>query len=55
MFGFDVIVGNPPYVRPHNIPEREKRYLWDNFESIEAKSDLYACFVEKVNSLLKNK
>ena len=51
--GFDVIVGNPPYVRPHNIPENDKKYLRDHFESIEAKSDLYACFVENSNKLLK--
>ncbi len=50
--GFDVIVGNPPYVRPHHIPEKEKKYLWNTFFSIEAKSDLYACFIEKSISLM---
>lgn len=52
--GFDVVVGNPPYVRPHNIIENEKRYLRANYETIEAKSDLYACFVERWNKILKD-
>jgi type I restriction-modification system DNA methylase subunit len=51
--GFDVIIGNPPYVRPHKIPIPEKEYLWHNTETFRAKSDLYNCFIEKGIRLLK--
>ena len=43
--GFDVIVGNPPYVRPHNLPTELKAFLWDNFSTFVGKSDLYCCFI----------
>jgi adenine-specific DNA-methyltransferase len=46
-FGFDVIVGNPPYVRPHNIPNLTKEYLWKKMKTFKAKSDLYSCFMER--------
>jgi len=51
--GFDVVIGNPPYVRPHNIPEEDKKYFWKHFETFRAKSDLYSCFMEEGIDLLK--
>jgi type I restriction-modification system DNA methylase subunit len=51
--GFDVVVGNPPYVRPHRIPTLEKEYFWKNFKTFRAKSDLYACFIERSIQLLR--
>ena len=45
--GFDAVIGNPPYVRPHNIPTETKEYLWANYETFVAKSDLYSVFMEK--------
>lgn len=53
--GFDVVIGNPPYVRPHKIELEIKSYLWKHFNSFVKKSDLYSCFLEKGISLLKNK
>lgn len=52
--GFDIIIGNPPYVRPHKIEEETKVFLWDKSEVFKAKSDLYAVFIEKGISLLKD-
>jgi len=52
--GFDVIIGNPPYVRPHNIPASIKKILWTSFSTFVAKSDLYTCFMEKGLSLTKS-
>lgn len=52
--GFDVIIGNPPYVRPHNISKTDKEYLWKNLTTFKAKSDLYNCFMEKGIDLLKD-
>jgi adenine-specific DNA-methyltransferase len=52
-FGFDVIVGNPPYVRPSKIPVRTKAYLWKTLKTFRAKSDLYSCFMERGINLVK--
>ncbi|HEX8650832.1 MAG TPA: TaqI-like C-terminal specificity domain-containing protein [Pyrinomonadaceae bacterium] len=51
--GFDAIVGNPPYVRPHNLSKDNKEYFWQHYRSFTHKSDLYCCFIEKATSLLK--
>jgi hypothetical protein len=52
--GFDAIVGNPPYVRPHNIDDETKKYFWQHYRTFTHKSDLYCCFMEKATRLLKN-
>jgi predicted type IV restriction endonuclease len=51
--GFDAVIGNPPYVRPHNIPEETKKHLWKAYRTFVAKSDLYSCFMERAMSLTK--
>lgn len=45
--GFDVVTGNPPYVRPHKIDPLLKQYLWKHLKTFVAKSDLYSCFMER--------
>jgi adenine-specific DNA-methyltransferase len=50
---FDAVVGNPPYVRPHNIPPQTKKYLWHDYTTFVAKSDLYSCFMERAVTLLR--
>jgi len=44
--GVDFVVGNPPYVRPHKISHKEKEYLWKNYNTYVAKSDIHSCFIE---------
>ena len=51
--GFDVVIGNPPYVRPHNIADNEKVFLWGNYFVASQKTDLYAFFTERGALLLK--
>ncbi|MBP6506321.1 MAG: N-6 DNA methylase [Opitutaceae bacterium] len=51
--GFDAVVGNPPYVRPHNISSEEKEYFWAHFPTFTHKSDLYCCFMEQCTKLLR--
>lgn len=53
--GFDVVIGNPPYVRPHNLNPKDKEFFWKNLKTFKAKSDLYNCFMEKGITLLKEK
>ena len=53
--GFDVIIGNPPYVNLANIKDAsEREYLKSEFETAKNKSDLYSFFTEKATKLLKN-
>lgn len=49
---FDILIGNPPYVRPHNISPGEKEYFWKHYDTFVKKSDLYCCFVERSVALL---
>jgi type I restriction-modification system DNA methylase subunit len=51
--GFDAIVGNPPYVRPHNLDSETKKYFWQHYRTFTHKSDLYCCFMENATRLLK--
>jgi adenine-specific DNA-methyltransferase len=51
--GFDAIVGNPPYVRPHNLTDTYKQYFWEHYKTFTHKSDLYCCFIEKATRLLR--
>lgn len=43
----DLVVGNPPWVRPQNLPRAVREDLWARFSAASDKSDLYACFVER--------
>jgi hypothetical protein len=52
--GFDAVIGNPPYVRPHNISPIEKEYFWKHYDTFVKKSDLYCCFFEQGMHLLKS-
>ena len=53
--GFDVVIGNPPYVRPHYLNDETKRHLWNTFQTYERKADLYVCFIEMALKLVKQK
>jgi type I restriction-modification system DNA methylase subunit len=51
--GFDVVIGNPPYVRIHEIPRDQKDYYWTHYVSASSQFDLYQLFYEKALGLLK--
>jgi len=51
--GFDVIVGNPPYVRIQTLDKAEVEYFNQNFESATGNYDIYVLFVERAMQLLK--
>ena len=54
--GFDVIVGNPPYVKKQNLSKNKMiNYYEDNYESAFYNFDLYMLFVEKGASLINTK
>ena len=52
--GFDVVVGNPPYVRQEGLGEF-KGYFQKHYQVYHGTADLYAYFVERGVSLLREK
>lgn len=52
--GFDVVVGNPPYVDIKGINRETRRYLEKIYKSAVWRFDLYSLFIEKGNSLIKD-
>ncbi len=53
--GFDVVIGNPPYVNMANIlNEQERKFYQNNYSTVKNKCDLYSIFTEKAKSLLKD-
>ncbi len=52
--GFDVVIGNPPYVNMVNIlNEKERKFYQEHYKTVKNKSDLYSIFTEKAHLLLK--
>ena len=51
--GFDIVIGNPPYVRVQNLSVFEKSYFNRTFKSATGNYDLYVLFIEKSVKLLK--
>ncbi|MCX5649251.1 MAG: Eco57I restriction-modification methylase domain-containing protein [Planctomycetota bacterium] len=52
--GFDAVIGNPPYVRPHNLAPAAKAYFWGHYSTFVKKADIYCCFIERGISLLRS-
>ncbi len=52
--GFDAVIGNPPYIRVHRLSREQKEYFWKHYHTFVAKSDIYACFIEKGIQLLRS-
>lgn len=55
--GFDVIIGNPPYVftRGQNFSENEKKYYCKNYNLSNYQINTYLLFIEKSINLLNEK
>ena len=51
--GFDVVIGNPPYIRQEEIAAA-KPYLHQNYKTYTGTSDLYVFFVEKGFEIVKS-
>ena len=51
--GFDVVVGNPPYVRAETLGQDFKAYTQGNFSTYSGQADLYVYFIEQAHRLLK--
>lgn len=53
--GFDVVIGNPPYVQLQaNKGELSRLYFGKGFETFDKTGDIYCLFYEKGNTLLED-
>ena len=49
--GFDVVIGNPPYISHDKIPEQLKTEIRNHYQSYQPFADLYCYFIEKAIEL----
>ena len=52
--GFDVVIGNPPYVRAELLPQTDLNYYSNHYQVFTPDGDLFSYFYEKGMNLLKN-
>ena len=52
--GFDVVIGNPPYINVSNLLDKDRDFLMEKYESALKRLDIYVAFIEKGIRLLKN-
>jgi type I restriction-modification system DNA methylase subunit len=50
---FDVVIGNPPYVRIQTLNKKDVDYFNKNYDSATMNYDIYVLFVERCLKLLK--
>lgn len=50
---FDVIVGNPPYVDVKELDPKTVKKLFNTYETVENRMNLYSVFIERALQLLK--
>lgn len=53
--GFDVAIGNPPYISIQDIDNEQANYLKINYKSNKGNFDLYILFIEKGLEILNKK
>ena len=51
--GFDIVIGNPPYVNIRKVDKDTKQAYQKHYSSASGQYDLYVLFIEKSLSLLK--
>jgi hypothetical protein len=52
--GFDVVVGNPPYVDIKTLPPYLVEYIFKNYKSAENRINLYSTFIERGFNLIQD-
>lgn len=52
--GFDVLIGNPPYIRVDNLKKEDKTYWKKFYNSSMGKYDIYYLFIENIFKWLKS-
>ncbi len=52
--GFDVVIGNPPYVTGSNVKSAKKLYI-ESYKTAQYQFDLYVLFIERADTIIKNR
>ena len=52
--GFDIVIGNPPYINVENLDEKTKVYLFTHYSTCQGRTDIYIGFIEKSIALMNN-
>ena len=52
--GFDVVIGNPPYIPSSSLDEQTKNYIYQNYRTAEYQINTYGIFIEKSLRILRN-
>jgi len=50
-WGFDCVIGNPPYVDIKGLPESDVKYIFSKFKFSNNRVNLFAAFIERIFSL----
>ncbi|OQY00202.1 MAG: hypothetical protein B6I24_00320, partial [Bacteroidetes bacterium 4572_128] len=53
--GFDIVIGNPPYISIQDLNPKLKEYYKKNHKHFYLRYDIFACFIEKALSLINSK
>ena len=53
--GFDIVIGNPPYIRRTSINENDKKYYDRQYKSATKQYDMYLLFIEQGMNILNKK
>ena len=53
--GFDIVIGNPPYINVENLDEKTKDYLFTNYSTCQGRTDIYIGFIEKSIAIMNCK
>ena len=51
--GFDVVIGNPPYLNIEKLDDKLKQYLFRNYRTASGRTDIYIAFIEMSLRLLR--
>lgn len=49
----DYVIGNPPYIRLQNMSVEYRNFVKNNYVSATGRFDIYTCFIEKSDRILK--
>ncbi len=50
--GFDVVIGNPPYINVENLSKDMRKYCLAQYQTCEGRTDIYIAFIEKTLNIL---
>ena len=50
--GFDIVIGNPPYINIEQINDVLKDFLYQKYDTCSGRTDIYIAFIEKSLDLL---